>query len=126
MNLPIGPQAAFFYRRKWIREMDTLLLSTMVNMRGGWEWDDDCGSEEVLHILRGVINPPFGAELSTEDRVKLMKARHLTFKKVVRTNEAYWKMKDKVVSADESTWKLIFQARINPLVNILLCSYCVN
>ncbi|KAG6437955.1 hypothetical protein SASPL_102886 [Salvia splendens] len=93
MNFPIPQQAAFFYRGKWNREMDTLLLSTMVNMRGGWEWDDDCGTDEVL---RGVINPPFGAKLSTEDisiRVKLLKTRYMTFKK------AYWNMKDKVVVA---------------------------
>lgn len=125
MNLHIPPQKAFLYQGKWIREMDTLLLSTMVNMRGGREWGDECGSEEVLRILRGVINPPFGAGLSTDDisiQVKFMNAWFLTFKKVVKTNGAYWNMKDKIVSADEPTWKLIFQARLHYFVNILLFS----
>ncbi|XP_047957239.1 uncharacterized protein LOC125202809 isoform X3 [Salvia hispanica] len=76
--------------------------------RRGREWHDDCATDEVLRILRGVINPPFGANLSTDDiavRVKVMKARYLTFKKVTRTNGAYWNMKEKMVEADASTWK---------------------
>lgn len=90
-------------------------------MRGGREWDDDCGSEEVFRTLRGVINPPFGSELSTDDistRVHFLKARYSTFKKVTRTDGAYWNMKDKVVIADDSTWKLIFKVRILHLASL--------
>ena len=68
---------------------------------------------EVLRSVRGVINPPFGADLTSEDialRVRQLNGRYITYKKVVATNGVYWNMKDKVVVADESTWKLIFQA----------------
>ncbi|XP_047957237.1 uncharacterized protein LOC125202809 isoform X1 [Salvia hispanica] len=87
--------------------------------RRGREWHDDCATDEVLRILRGVINPPFGANLSTDDiavRVKVMKARYLTFKKVTRTNGAYWNMKEKMVEADASTWKVIFQDNTEVIV----------
>ena len=91
--------------------MDTLLLSTLISLKNGREWEDANVSAEVLCNVRGVINSPFGADLTSEDialRVKQLKDRYITFKKVVATNEVYWNMKDKVV-ADESTWKIIFQ-----------------
>lgn len=62
--------------------MDTLLLSTLITMRRGREWEDANVLDEVHRNVRGVINHPFGAELSSDEisvRVKLWKARYITF-----------------------------------------------
>ncbi|KAG6434542.1 hypothetical protein SASPL_106180 [Salvia splendens] len=92
--------------------MDTLLLSTLINLRNGREWEDAHVPEKGLCNVCGVINHPFGADLSSEEisvRVKVLKARYIMFKKVVATNGVPWNMEDKVVVADDTTWKAIFQ-----------------
>ncbi|KAG6431439.1 hypothetical protein SASPL_109518 [Salvia splendens] len=68
----------FFYRGKWTQEMDAMLLSTLITLRTGREWEDGNVPAEVLRNVRDVINHPFGLDLTTDDisvRVKLLKAR---------------------------------------------------
>ena len=67
MNFPIHQQAAFFYRGEMQSRDGYSSSLDYGEYEGGQEWDDDCGSDEVLRILRGMINPPFGAQLSIED-----------------------------------------------------------
>ncbi|KAG6396508.1 hypothetical protein SASPL_142659 [Salvia splendens] len=78
MSFKIPPQAMFFYRGKWTQEMDAMLLSTLITLRTGREWEDGKVPDAVLRNVRDVINHPFGLDLTTDDiavRVKLLKAR---------------------------------------------------
>ncbi|XP_047939802.1 uncharacterized protein LOC125187257 [Salvia hispanica] len=112
MSLQVPQQSTFFYRGKWCREMDTLLLSTLINLRNGRDWEDGNVPNEVICNVRGVINSPFGSDLSSEEisvRVKVLKARYTTFKKVIATTGVVWHMEDKVATADDSVWKDIFK-----------------
>ncbi|KAL1560097.1 hypothetical protein AAHA92_10358 [Salvia divinorum] len=113
MNSHIPEQSTFFYRGKWIREMDTLLLSTMIKMKNDRGWNGASVPYEVFHNVRKVINPRFGVALTCEDlaiRLKLLEARYNTFKYVVATHGVrQWRIHLRIVAADDSTWKLIFQ-----------------
>lgn len=116
MNSYIPQQATFFYRGKWSQEMDTLLLSTLITLRSGREWDALNLSHEMLNNVCAVLNPPFGAFLSTvdvSDRLKHLNDRYRRFKKVVRTPRVQWNQVDKVVTADDHTWKQIIEVRKN-------------
>ncbi|KAG6382509.1 hypothetical protein SASPL_157821 [Salvia splendens] len=112
MSLKIPPQAMFFYRGKWTQEMDAMLLSTLITLRTGREWEDGNVPAEVLRNVRDVINHPFGLDLTTDDisvRVKLLKARFVRFKKLVKTNGVQWNTQDRIVAAMDETWKFIFK-----------------
>lgn len=95
--------------------MDSMLLSTLITLRSGREWDDANVPEDVLRNVRSVINLPFGVELTTEDisvRIALLKARYHRFKKLVKTDGVQWNVDEHFVSAADSTWKLLFQVLI--------------
>lgn len=134
MNFKIPPQEMFFYRGKWTKEMDAMLLSTLITLRRGQEWEDANVPDEVLGNVRVVLNHPFGVDLTTNDiavRLKLLKARYRQFKKLVNTGGVQWIPQDRVVSAADSTWKLVFQvgafyyiSKTLPVV-LSLNSYCV-
>lgn len=134
MNFKIPPQEMFFYRGKWTKEMDAMLLSTLITLRRGQEWEDANVPDEVLGNVRVVLNHPFGVDLTTNDiavRLKLLKARYRRFKKLVNTDGVQWIPQDRVVSAADSTWKLVFQvgafyyiSKTLPVV-LSLNSYCV-
>ncbi|KAG6387389.1 hypothetical protein SASPL_152576 [Salvia splendens] len=112
MNFHIPQQATFFYRGKWNQEMDSQLLLTLINLRSDHDWEDGNVPDEVLNNVRAMINHPFGAELSSDDisaRVKMLEARYSLFKKVVGTNGVQWNMEERVVIADELTWKIILE-----------------
>ncbi|KAG6390401.1 hypothetical protein SASPL_148135 [Salvia splendens] len=112
MSLKIPPQAMFFYRGKWTQEMDAMLLSTLITLRTGREWEDGNVPAEVLRNVRDVINHPFGLDLTTDDisvRVKLLKARFVRYKKLVKTNGVQWNTQDRIVAATDETWKFIFK-----------------
>ena len=117
MSLIIPPQEVFFYRGKWTQEMDAMLLSTLITLRNGRQWEDANVPDDVLRNVCAVINHPFGVELTTDDlsvRVKLLKARYRRFKKLVQSDGVQWNTEDRLVIASDSTWKLIFQVRIHP------------
>ncbi|KAG6429296.1 hypothetical protein SASPL_107344 [Salvia splendens] len=112
MSFKIPPQAMFFYRGKWTQEMDAMLISTLITLRTGREWEDGKVPDAVLRNVRDVINHPFGLDLTTDDiavRVKLLKARYVRFKKLVKTNGVQWNTQDRIVSASDATWKFIFK-----------------
>lgn len=112
MNLKIPPQAMFFYKGKWTQEMDVMLLSTLITLRIGREWKDANVPDDVLRNVCDVIKHPFGVDLSTDDiavRVKLLKARYIRFKKLVKTDGVQWNPQDRIVTASDSTWKFIFK-----------------
>ena len=92
--------------------MDTLLLSTLITLRSGREWKSGKLPNEVINNVRAVVNHPFGAELSSDDisaRVQQLRGRYLLFKKVVGTHGVQWNMLDRVVAAEDSTWKIIIE-----------------
>ncbi|KAG6406155.1 hypothetical protein SASPL_133754 [Salvia splendens] len=102
----------FFYRGKWAQEMDAMLLSTLITLRNEREWEDANVPDEVLRNVRDVINHPFGVDLATDDiavRVKLLKARYMCFKKLVKTHGVQWNTQDRIVSASDATCKFIFK-----------------
>ncbi|KAG6423913.1 hypothetical protein SASPL_114321 [Salvia splendens] len=102
----------FFYRGKWTQEMDAMLLSTLITLRSGRQWEDANLPDEVLRNVRDVIKHPFGVDLTPDDiavRVKLLKGRYMCFKKLVKTDGVHWNPQDKIVSASDATWKLIFK-----------------
>ncbi|KAG6430352.1 hypothetical protein SASPL_108417 [Salvia splendens] len=112
MNFIIPPQAVFFYKGKWTPEMDAMLLSTLITLRRGREWEDGNVPEDVLRNVRDVIMHPFGMDLTTDDiagRVKLLKARYISFKKLVKTNGVQWNPQHRIVVASDSTWNFIFK-----------------
>ncbi|KAG6410397.1 hypothetical protein SASPL_128455 [Salvia splendens] len=112
MNFIIPPQAVFFYKGKWTPEMDAMLLSTLITLRRGREWEDGNVPEDVPRNVRDVIMHPFGMDLTTDDiagRVKLLKARYISFKKLVKTNGVQWNPQHKIVFASDSTWNFIFK-----------------
>ncbi|KAG6416705.1 hypothetical protein SASPL_124141 [Salvia splendens] len=112
MNFIIPPQAVFFYKGKWTTEMDAMLLSTLITLRRGREWEDGNVPEDVLRNVRDVIMHPFGMDLTTDDiagRVKLLKARYISFKKLVKTNGVQWNPQHRIVVASDSTWNFIFK-----------------
>ncbi|KAG6418783.1 hypothetical protein SASPL_120988 [Salvia splendens] len=112
MNFIIPPQAVFFYKGKRTPEMDAMLLSTLITLRRGREWEDGNVPEDVLRNVRDVIMHPFGMDLTTDDiagRVKLLKARYISFKKLVKTNGVQWNPQHRIVVASDSTWNFIFK-----------------
>lgn len=92
--------------------MDAMLLSTLITLRSGRQWDDVNLPDEVLRNVRAVLNHPFGADQTTDEisiRVRLLKDRYIRFKKLVKTGGVQWNPQDWFVSAADSTWKAIFQ-----------------
>ncbi|KAL1534100.1 hypothetical protein AAHA92_31499 [Salvia divinorum] len=122
MNFHIPKQAMFFYRGKWIQEIDSLLVSTLIEKKNDHRWDDASVPDYVLREVRKVINSRFGSELTCGDlvvRLKLLKHRYNTFKDVVATHGVHWNFIDKLIIANESTWKLIFER--NPYAGAYYC-----
>ncbi|KAG6403669.1 hypothetical protein SASPL_135897 [Salvia splendens] len=115
MNQNIPPQAIFFYRGKWTGAMDTLLLSTMIKLRIGSRSKDDSVTDAMLNEACEVINLRFAAELTCADvvsRLELLWVRYQTFNEVISTPGVRWDLDEKLIVADDTTWKLIF--RSNP------------
>ncbi|KAG6387656.1 hypothetical protein SASPL_152848 [Salvia splendens] len=112
MNFIFPPQAVFFYQGKWTPEMDAMLLSTLITLRRGREWEDGNVPEDVLRNVRAVIMHPFGVDLTPDDiagRVKLLKARYMSFKKLVKTAGVQWNPQDRIVVASDTTWNFILK-----------------
>lgn len=83
-------------------------------MRNGRDWEDANLPSKVLRNVQALINAPFGTDLTIEDiavRVIQLKGRYVAFKKVLHTTGATWRMEDKVVLTEDSTWKCIFKVR---------------
>lgn len=113
MNIP--SQATFFYTGKWIEEMDSALLTTLVDKKQGRGWDDACVPKYVLRNILKLINSRFGSDLTCSDitlRLKLLKQRHETFNEVVHTHGVRWDFVNKIVIADAAKWQTIFQVNI--------------
>ncbi|KAL1568461.1 hypothetical protein AAHA92_00076 [Salvia divinorum] len=97
--------------------MDTLLLSTMTRLHNVQCLNDESVSDAVLDEARTGINLYFGSEITCADiviRLELLKVRYNTFKEVVATPGVLWDLDEKIIIADDLTWKFIF--RTNPLV----------
>ncbi|KAG6412167.1 hypothetical protein SASPL_124837 [Salvia splendens] len=116
MNPQIPTQATFFYRGKWNASMDTLLLSTMIKLRTRSRSNDDYLTDTVLNEACKVINLRFATEITCADTVsclELLRVRHQNFNEVVSTPGVRWDLDEKLIVADDATWKFIF--RTNPL-----------
>ncbi|KAG6433717.1 hypothetical protein SASPL_105332 [Salvia splendens] len=116
MNPQIPTQATFIYRRKWNAAMDTLLLSTVIKLRTGSRSNDDYLTDTVLNEACKVINLHFATEITCADtvsRLELLRVRCQTFNEVVSTPGVRWDLDEKLIVADDATWKFIF--RTNPL-----------
>ncbi|KAG6424964.1 hypothetical protein SASPL_115387 [Salvia splendens] len=112
MNQNIPPQAIFFYRGKWTGAMDTLLLSTLIKLRIGSRSNDDSVTDAMLNKACEVINIRFAAELTCADvvsRLELLRVRYQTFNEVISTPGVRWDLDEKLIVADDATWKLIFR-----------------
>ncbi|KAG6388650.1 hypothetical protein SASPL_150082 [Salvia splendens] len=88
--------------------MDTLLLSIVIKLRTGSRSNDDYLTDTVLNEACKVITCP-----DTVSRLELLRVRHQTFNEVVNTPRVCWDLDEKLIVADDETWKFIF--RTNPL-----------
>ncbi|KAL1553428.1 hypothetical protein AAHA92_14107 [Salvia divinorum] len=92
--------------------MDTMLLSNVLKLSKGWRSNEVTVGKTVLVEVCKVINDHFRSELTCGDlaiRLELLKVRYNTFKEVVATPGVQWDLDEKMILADDSTWKFIFQ-----------------
>ncbi|KAL1558481.1 hypothetical protein AAHA92_08940 [Salvia divinorum] len=103
MNFPL--RYMFFYKGKWTPEMDTILVDTLLRLKGetGWILEEFpsyflliAGKEieEKEHMLL------YDIELS--NRVEALHTRYRTFKDLWRVRGAYWDFRTKSVIAPEA------------------------
>ena len=88
MDFEVPQQDMFFYRGKWTREMDVMLLSTLISLRRDRTRENGNVPDDVLRSLCSIMKPPFGADLTSEEIsicVQLLRARHKRFKKLIQT-----------------------------------------
>ncbi|KAG6397763.1 hypothetical protein SASPL_144224 [Salvia splendens] len=93
-----------------------ILLSIMIELHTVSLSNDDFMTNTVLNEAGMVINLCFGSEITCVDIVillELLRVRYQTFKGVVGTTGVRWDLDDKIIVADDPTWKFIF--RTNPL-----------
>ncbi|KAG6400976.1 hypothetical protein SASPL_137821 [Salvia splendens] len=114
MNPLIPTQETFFYRGKWNASMDKLLLSTMIKLKTIFSSTDDSVSPSVLNEACKVINLRFEPTITCADvvsRLELLRVRHKTFDEVVSTPGVRWDLDEKIIIADEETWKFMFRTK---------------
>lgn len=102
----------FFYKGKWTANVDNLLLSNVIRMRGVHPWEGNNIPDAVIAEAATSINQAIGGEFTITDlniRLKVLEECFTTFNKVVATAGVHWNMPDKIIEADDEVWKTIFQ-----------------
>lgn len=103
--------------------MDTLLLSTLIKLRPVKRLHGDEVTDAALNEASKVINLQFGSEISCADiiiRLELLRVRFQTFNEVVDTPGVRWDLDEKIIVADEATWKFIFRVCHRRIASLVL------
>lgn len=64
MTLAIPDQATFFYRGKWMANVDNLLLSNLIRLRGVRPWEVNHIPDSILGEAAAAINVEVAANLT--------------------------------------------------------------
>ncbi|KAL1544125.1 hypothetical protein AAHA92_21020 [Salvia divinorum] len=118
MNIP--HQAWFLYKGKWFSKIDTILVDTIIRLKGetGWilkEFPSYFLSTSAKEINSKSVVQFTEVELAT--RIEAMHVRYWTFKEVLGQEGAYWDFSSKCVIADDCVWKKICKK------NTFACAY---
>ncbi|KAL1563579.1 hypothetical protein AAHA92_06029 [Salvia divinorum] len=114
MNPCIPPQEAFFYNGKWSQQLDRLLLSTVLRIKGRQPWAGNAVPESVMYeAMKSIIKEGDASEICINDikvRLDELKARYTTFNELVATRGVQWDHDSNVVIADdEIVWRKILK-----------------
>lgn len=107
----IPPQAAYLYYGNWSPEVDEIVLSTIIRLKGATRWQlDDFPSWFLLTAqqeVRAKLDIQF-TEAEIKQRLDFMKLRYETFNATLREG-ASWDVGAKFVRANDDLWAAILQ-----------------
>ncbi|KAL1563323.1 hypothetical protein AAHA92_05805 [Salvia divinorum] len=106
MNFP--PQYMFFYKGKWTPEMDTILVDTLLRLKGETSWIlEEFPSYFLLTAAKEIEEKEHVLlyEIELSNRVEALHTRYLAFKDLLAQKGAYWDFRTKSVIAPEAAWE---------------------
>ncbi|KAL1545736.1 hypothetical protein AAHA92_22425 [Salvia divinorum] len=117
MSLNIPTQSVFLYKGKWTSRIDDLLITTTMRVKCDHPWPGSEVPSRVVFEVGSVVEKELGVKftlLELSHGYLVVEQRYLTFKQVVAWLGTSWLTSVKLVVADDSLWKKIFQ--VHPFV----------
>ncbi|KAL1546014.1 hypothetical protein AAHA92_22673 [Salvia divinorum] len=133
MDIPL--QEAYFYSGKWNHEMDTILVDTIMRMKGEMQWVLKVFPCYFHMIAADQIQEKTAVVLTEDDisdRLEVLHCRFRTFKNMVRETGVVWDLPSERVIAADYVWEKIFAKttfarayyyKHEPLYSKLACLY---
>lgn len=123
MASSIPNQSAFLYKRNWTRQVDAIMLNTIVKAKRAFNWEGTVIPIPFLIQASEVIAADSGLQFTVVElyeRFQFFEHRYRIFKEVTKAPGVYWNVNSNIVIGPEHVLKKLVEVKYYLKMFVLL------